>query len=562
MVGIDYTEISFRRGLCFGRATFERAIHITKQTTLRFIPLFGALLFLVLLFHLGQTAALAAAPQAVVINEIAWMGTTTSFNDEWIELLNTTAAPIDLTGWTLVANDGTPTIALSGAIPAGGTFLLERSNDDTVPGVTADLIYTGSLGNDGEYLILRDNTAVVIDAVDSSGGWFSGHNEGRVPMVRLDTVVSGSSPTNWTYNPRCGSPTNSAGISHTCVLTETTIGTTLDYQFNELAPTAEAITTTQTNMETALLTLINNANISLDLAIYGLNRQSIIAALIAAHTRGVTVRVVGDDEAATASYQPYYQMLTNAGIPIVTDTSLSIIQHNKFLVVDGTTVWTGSTNWTDTGFTLNANNSVVITDTTLATVYTTEFEEMWADNFQGAKTDNTAHLFNYNGTRLESYFSPTDLVAFEVWDELAQADATIHFAMFFWTDELLTNRVIERLGAGVAVNGMLDQLGEANGSSGDDAMCAAGAQIGIESSAGKLHHKFAIIDVNGSDPMVILGAYNWTGSGAYSNDENTLIIHDAVLAQAYYAEWQRLWAEIELANICNPDTVYLPLIVR
>ena len=535
-----------------------------KQFILRFLPLLSALLLLGLLLHLAQTAALAAAPQAVVVHEIAWMGTTTSFNDEWIELFNTTNAPIDLTGWTLTASDGTPTIALSGVIPANGAFLLERTDDTTVPSVAADLIYTGSLGNDGENLILRDETATVIDAVDSSSGWFSGHNEGRVPMVRVDTAVSGSIPTNWTYNPRCGSATNSAGISHTCVLTETIVGTTLDYQvyFNDLAPTADLITTTQTGMETALLTLINNASTSLDLAIYGLNRQSVIDALIAAHNRGVTVRVVGDDEAATVSYQPYYQMLTAAGIPIVTDTSLSTIQHNKFLVVDGQTVWTGSTNWTDTGFTLNANNSIVITDTILAAVYTTEFTEMWNGSFQGTKTDNTAHLFNYNGIRLESYFSPTDLVAFEVWDELAQADETIHFAMFFWTDALLTNRVIERLEDGVAVSGMFDQLGEANGSSGDEAMCAAGARIGIESSAGKLHDKFAIIDVNGSDPTVVLGSYNWTASGSYSNDENTLIIHDAVLAQAYYAEWQRLWAEIELDNICNPMMVYLPMVSR
>ena len=418
---------------------------------------------------IAYAATVMGQPNDVVISEVAWMGTNVSANDEWIELFNTTSSPIDLTGWTLVANDGTPTIALSGSIPAGGYFLLERTDDTTVPGVTADLIYTGSLGNDGENLILRDDIAAVIDTVDSSSGWFSGHSDGRVPMERVESAVSGSNPTNWTYNPRCGSATNSAGISHTCVLIETTVGTTLDYQvyFNQLAPTAEVITTAQTNMEAALLNLINNANTSLDMAIYGLNRQSIIDALIAAHNRGVTVRVIGDDEAATVSYQPYYQMLNNAGIPIVTDTSLSSIQHNKFLVIDGQIVWTGSTNWTDTGFTLNANNSIMITDTTLAAVYTTEFSEMWNGNFQGAKTDNTAHLFDYNGLRLESYFSPTDLVAFEVWDELAQADETIHFAMFFWTDDLLTNRVIERLGAGVAVTGMYDQLGEANGSSGD-----------------------------------------------------------------------------------------------
>lgn len=53
----------------------------------------------------------------------------------------------------------------------------------------------------------------------------------------------------------------------------------------------------------------------------------------------------------------------------------------------------------------------------------------------------------------------------------------------------------------------------------------------------------AIIDVEGSDPIVILGSYNWTDIGAYQNDENTLIIHDQDLAQAYYAEWLCLWPQ-------------------
>ena len=56
----------------------------------------------------------------------------------------------------------------------------------------------------------------------------------------------------------------------------------------------------------------------------------------------------------------------------------------------------------------------MISDTVLAGIYTTEFTEMWAGNFDDDKTDNTAHLLDYNGTQLESFFSPTDLVAFEV----------------------------------------------------------------------------------------------------------------------------------------------------
>jgi hypothetical protein len=223
-------------------------------------------------------------------------------------------------------------------------------------------------------------------------------------------------------------------------------------------------------------------------------------------------------------------------------------------------VWTGSTNLTDTGFTLNANNSVVITDTTLAGAYTTEFEEMWAGTFHADKADNTPHLFDYDGTLVESYFSPTDLVAFEVWDELAHADATIHFAMFFWTDDVLTERVKERIGAGVDVYGVWDELGAASPTSADGELAAAGAQIRIEDFPGKVHHKFAVIDAQGSDPTVILGSYNWTDGGAYANDENTLIIHDYDLAQAYYAEWYRLWSALDGPGMSH--WVYLPLTVR
>jgi len=37
----------------------------------------------------------------VVVNEVAWAGTSASSSDEWMELYNCGAADIDLTGWTL-----------------------------------------------------------------------------------------------------------------------------------------------------------------------------------------------------------------------------------------------------------------------------------------------------------------------------------------------------------------------------------------------------------------------------------------------------------------------------
>jgi PKD repeat protein len=113
------------------------------------------------------------ASAAVIINEVAWMGSVVSSADEWIELRNTDAVPVDLSGWTITADDGSPSIPLSGVIAANGYFLIERTDDESVPGVAADLIvpFGNGLSNSGEILRLRDASGAVLDTVDGSGGW-------------------------------------------------------------------------------------------------------------------------------------------------------------------------------------------------------------------------------------------------------------------------------------------------------------------------------------------------------------------------------------------------------
>jgi 5-methylthioadenosine/S-adenosylhomocysteine deaminase len=166
----------------------------------------------ILALVIGTAIARPASAQAldVVINEIAWMGSAADANDEWIELHNTTGAPINLTGWTLVATDGTPSITLSGTVPAGGYFLLERTDDGSVPGVTADQIYTGALGNAGEILALRDATTTLQDSVDA---WYAGNNATKATMQRVDPNLPGTLASNWTNGPVGGTPMNSGSTS-------------------------------------------------------------------------------------------------------------------------------------------------------------------------------------------------------------------------------------------------------------------------------------------------------------------------------------------------------------
>lgn len=138
--------------------------------------------------------AKAATAGDVVINEASWMGTTYNTADEWIELYNTTSSAISLTGWTLNALDGTPSITLSGSIAANGYFLLERTDDSTVLGIAADLIYVGAMGNTGEDLSLKDGANVLIDRVDA---WHAGDNTTNATMERTDPLVSGTIASNW-----------------------------------------------------------------------------------------------------------------------------------------------------------------------------------------------------------------------------------------------------------------------------------------------------------------------------------------------------------------------------
>jgi len=121
----------------------------------------------------------------VTINEIAWMGTRENNNNEWLELYNNTNSTINLEGWLLKSYDGTPEIKLSGEIPAYSFYLLERTDDNSVPGILADKIYTGALENSGEKLELFDNQKNLVDSVDCGSQWFAGDNTTKQTMEKI-----------------------------------------------------------------------------------------------------------------------------------------------------------------------------------------------------------------------------------------------------------------------------------------------------------------------------------------------------------------------------------------
>jgi hypothetical protein len=97
---------------------------------------------------------------------VAWGGTAASASDEWIELYNRGLTEVDLRGWLLTDRDDL-NVALGGTISPAGYFLLERTDDQSIANISADLLYTGSLRDEGEILWLFDGAGVIVDTANA-----------------------------------------------------------------------------------------------------------------------------------------------------------------------------------------------------------------------------------------------------------------------------------------------------------------------------------------------------------------------------------------------------------
>ncbi len=114
-------------------------------------------------------------------------------------------------------------------------------------------------------------------------------------------------------------------------------------------------------------------------AAYEFTSRDVAEALKAAAHRGVKVRIVADWKAAQDRFSQV-PVLQDAGIPVRLDR-LYTIMHNKFLVIDGDSVETGSFNYTTAVDRHNAENALVLWNVPqLAGQYAAEWERLWTES--------------------------------------------------------------------------------------------------------------------------------------------------------------------------------------
>ena len=84
--------------------------------------------------------------------------------------------------------------------------------------------------------------------------------------------------------------------------------------------------------------------------------------------------------------------LKAAGVPVVDDGRDGALMHNKFMVFDRKSVWTGSMNFTENCAYRNNNNGVLLDDARLAENYATKFTWMFEQHkFGGAALEDCPH---------------------------------------------------------------------------------------------------------------------------------------------------------------------------
>jgi len=288
--------------------------------------------------------------------------------------------------------------------------------------------------------------------------------------------------------------------------------------------------------EEHLAAAIDQARMSVDVAIYDLDLWRLRDALLSANQRGVDVRVVCDGDNID---KPEIQTLLEAEISVRGDRGYGLM-HNKFVIIDRREVWTGSMNFTRTGAYLNNNNLIRIRSSKLAQNYLVEFEEMFVDGLFGAGSpSNTPDpTLLCEGTLIEVYFSPDDYTEAQIIRLIGEAESSIFFLAFSFTSSAIAEAMIERAQSGVTVSGVFERT-QYRSNIGSEYMTFIyhGLDVRLDGNPRNMHHKVIIID----ERVVITGSYNFSSSAGLRNDENTIIIHNEDIAGLYLGEFDRVF---------------------
>lgn len=319
-------------------------------------------------------------------------------------------------------------------------------------------------------------------------------------------------------------------------------------------------------LQDALLAFIAGAAAGdqLDIAIYEFQHASVVAALAAAMARGVSVRLVAHARPDKTAHDnaPFLAQLQQAAtasggqLTIVPRRAVPGLSHNKAIVHRRAgvplRVWTGSTNFSESGFFLQTNVGMALDDPALAQAYAEYLDLLMADPPAPqlrAAVDGLVAAQPWPPDQ-QVFFAPVggDAMLQAAAAMIRAARDVVILSCPFGLDPILSD-AIHQLPPRVLVYGILntnqrgdirvldrdpqnvhefvvpDWIRELNGSA-YDASTGRGNQV---------HVKALVVDPWGDAPQVLIGSANFSDESVTRNDENMLLLNGNRRAAALVA---------------------------
>jgi phosphatidylserine/phosphatidylglycerophosphate/cardiolipin synthase-like enzyme len=282
------------------------------------------------------------------------------------------------------------------------------------------------------------------------------------------------------------------------------------------------------------------------------------AALEAAAGRGVDVRLIYNLDSVRADRPLPPPPRTEPGLieslsfptkPVPGEPDL---MHHKYLVRDGTAVWTGSTNWTLDSWEREENVIATVESQGLAASYSANFAELWSDPVVERSGDQETRPVSVGGATVRAWFCPGRgrALSLRVAEAIGRARERVRIASPVITSGPILGTLAEEIAdgrldvAGIVDAPQVDQVFHQWRLNGNAAWKVPllkrvmsgrfAAKPSTPWNPGSVHD-FMHAKVTVADDMVFLGSFNLSHSGEM-NAENVLEINDAALADRLAAQ--------------------------
>lgn len=296
---------------------------------------------------------------------------------------------------------------------------------------------------------------------------------------------------------------------------------------------------------------------SLDIAMYDVRFETdagalVLASLLSALQRGVAIRFVYDvSHPGPIPVPPPPETVPEAleALPIPTRGVAGIpdLMHHKFVVLDGHTVWTGSTNWTDDSWARQENVVAMARSREIAYAYTLAFEQLWEAGTVEGTGEVEPRPVDVDGARVRAWFCPGhgEALAHRIAKHIGKARERVRIASPVLTSGPILGTLVEVVNerrcdlAGVIDDTQVDEVFGQWATNGVSAWkipllrrVLEGAPFSGKSSTrwspdavhDVMHAKVVV-----TDDTAFVGSFNLSRSGE-RNAENVLEIRDRAVA--------------------------------